>query len=637
MHSRSKTLLCAVLLSATAAFGQELPQPESTPVARYGGAGLDTAATFATTFCGEAAEIVWREVRRERDPEGGTHVFYRQYVAGRNVDAELVGSEVAEHRLPNGKLMGVSGHRFDSVTISGCPAISAAKAGDSARERVLLFKGEFEQHRGEPWTMNVERVARTKETKLKLVQVDGVFRPAYFTVAQDGNGEPYSVVLDAVNERLIAVAESNPGGNCSPSATNQVTAYGIPVRPEITSWRTMKANVATRYGANYTHEGLFVGSNAIRHIVYHGTETSGWKCGAGASYTVHPVKVNSTLSASPVYDDYNNYPDYTFGHPTFFGRAAGDALWNTSRTMAMFKALGRNGWDGLGGDARIVVHAVGGVADRGKWIYQSSSQAPLDSVSLGPTGSMYNGGAALDHVAHEFGHGVIFKTANFPLSGVGLEFHEGFADVIGMLVEKRAQPSGTGVEQSSDWTMAEDMAISGYARGAIDDDADGVAGHEWVGPYFYAGNGGSDRYPFDDRLHRLDSTTLPSAHATGNLLNVAHLIMAAGGSTTLPSGLNPVCSRLWWIDGCESSNAMTSSEYLGSSKAGALLFHAIQFTLTSTTTWNDVADRVNEAAFQKYNLCQYGPQYNAPAEQNAVKKAFAGIGYPRTQPDIQCP
>lgn len=631
MHSRSKTLLCAVLLSATAAFGQELPQPESTPVARYGGAGLDTTATFATTFCGETADVVWREVRRDIDPEGGTHVFYRQYIAGTDVDVELVGSEVAEHRLPSGKLMGVSGRQFDSVVISGCPAISAAKAVDSARERVLLYKGEYEGNRGEPWTMDVERVARMKGTTLKLVQVDGVFRPAYFTVAQDGQGEPYSVVLDAVNERLIAVAEANPGGNCLPNASSQVTAYGIPVRPEITSWRTMKANVATRYSNNYTHEGLWTNANNIRNIVYHGITDTNWRCGTGKSYTVHPLKVNPNLSTSPVYDNYDNYPDYTFGFVPFYGRAAGDALWHTSRTMDVFKALGRNGWDGVGGDARIVVHAYSTLGDQGKFVYNTSSSAPLDSVALGAPNSMYNGAAAIDHVAHEWGHGVIFKTANFPLSGVGLELHEGFADVIGMLVEKRAQASGTGVEQSSDWKIAEDMATSGYARAAIDDDNDndGMTGHRWQGPNGY--------YDFDDRLHRLDSTTLPSAHATGNLLNAAHLIMAAGGSTTLPSGLNPVCSRLWWIDGCESSNAMTVSEYLGSSKAGALLFHAIQFTVTSTTTWSDVADRVNEAAFQKYNQCQYGPQYNAAAEQNAVKKAFAGIGYPRTQSDIQCP
>jgi hypothetical protein len=121
------------------------------------------------------------------------------------------------------------------------------------------------------------------------------------------------------------------------------------------------------------------------------------------------------------------------------------------------------------------------------------------------------------------------------------------------------------------------------------------------------------------------------------MLNVVHHIMAAGGSTDLPSGLNPICARLSNLSGCASTNAVTFNERFGPQKAGELLFYALTNHLTASTTWNDVADRVNEAAFAKYNRCSLGPQYNASGEQSTVRKAFAGIGYPRTQPDIQCP
>lgn len=632
-----------VFLAAIATYGQSLPDPGTTPVALYGealrnahgklvgrGIVLDHDKRVAaseqhavvTSSCGAtAAEIVWREVRRETDSDGGSHVFYRQHLAGEGMDAELFGSEVAVHRMPNGKLVAISGRQFESVVVSGCPALSAAEAVEQAQERVLLQKGEYQQH--QPWTMNSRRFAHLAETELKLVQIDGTFRSAYFTIGDSAEGEPYSVVLDAENRRLLSMTASNPSSNCTPTAPESyVTAYSIPVRPELTNWRTMKANVGSRPGfLAFTHEGVWLPAGGPKMLVYFGTNDYSYMCN-GNGYTLYPLKIRPSLDCcTPVYDDYDLYPAGHFS-------AAGDALWNTYKTMGAFKALGRNGWDNLGGDAKIVVNQ--GNSDSATFIQTADGRGPANSVVIGTPVNMYNLASSLDLVAHEWGHGVIFKTAKFPTTTTqGLQFHEGFADVIAMIVEKRAQASGNGLEQSSDYKMHEDSATSGYARGAVDD----MTGHNWTGP-----NGS---YTFNDRLHRQDEYYDQShIHATGNMLNVVNLIMAAGGSTDLPSGLNPICARpngATRYAGCDAANAVTFNERLGPSKAGTLLFYAIEHTLTSSSTWNDVADRVNEAAFLKYNLCQYGPQYNAPGEQNAVKKAFAGIGYPRTQPDIQCP
>lgn len=671
--TRRSILSCSLLLFATAAFAQLLPTPDSAPIALYGdalyngeselvgrGVVLDDAQTrarsrypaFALSACGAgAAEIVWREVRRHTDPDGGTHVFYRQHVVGGGLDAELVGSEIGVHRLPNGKLYAIGGQQFESVTISGCPNMSAAKAAEEARERVL-YKGEYALQPREAWTMNA-RISRLGDTKLKLVQIDGTFRAAWFTIGDDAKGEPHAVVLDAENERLLAIRDANPGSDCAPTTNqdgtlNLVTAYSIPVRPELTNWRALKANVAVRGGSEeFTHEAVWIPSSlSMRHVAFHGVAGSNadrFRCvtpeGTGTGYTLFPLKRSES---SPIYDDWS-----VLGLVgPLNGRAVGDALWNTYRTMITFKALGWNGWDNKGSEARVVLNT--GESEMGQFMETASLNGPSGSVRIGPPSVMYSLAASLDLVAHEWGHGVIATRAKFNrLDPVGLQMDEGWADVIGMLVEKRAQPTGHELEQSSDWKMHEDAALKDkagdrtYARGAIDDDADNIPGHDWVGPNYV----NSKNYKhYDDRLHQQDTLFDKNhPHATGNMLNVAYLIMAAGGSTDLPSGLNPICARPSAANyqGCEAANAVTFNERLGSSKAGALLFHAITHTVTSSTTWLTVADRVMEAAFAKFNQCQYGPQYNASGEQNTVRKAFAGIGYPPSGAtklrNLECP
>lgn len=637
-------LSSSLLLLSTAAGAQLLPSPESTPVALYGGAVRDAQSKLfgrgvalddkkavpparVETGCGTSgSEVLWREVRREKDQEGNTHVFYRQFLVGEGLDAELVGSEIAVHTMPNGKLIGIGGRQFENVTVSGCPKTSAAQAIERASEKVLLHRGHYGRT-FEPWTMSTTRNERLARTKLKLVQIDGTFRSAWFTDAMDAEDEPFNVVLDAEDDRLLAINAANLNGNCTPTTPESyVTAVGVPVRSEVTNWRTMKANVASRAGTEaYTHEGVWIPSDpALKHIVYHGVEsTNGYACGYGSkAWTIFPLKVNSALSTSPIYDT-------AVSGYNFYGREAGDALYNAQKTMWAFKYMGRNSWDGAGGEVRIVVRS--GTNEQGTFIQTEQYKGPANSVVIGAPVNMYSLAASLDLVAHEFAHGMIYTSAQFNTGTTqGLEFHEGFADVIAHAVEKRVQVSGTGVEQDSDYVMHEDSASSGYARGSLDDEADGITGHSWTGP-----NGS---YTFNDRLHKNDPNyETTHIHATGNMLSVAYNIMAAGGSTDLPSGLNPICSRLTTLSGCEPSNAITFNERLGPQKGGDLLFYAVQYTLTSSSTWNDVADRVNEAAFAKYNQCSLGSQYNAAGEQNAVKKAFAGIGYPRTQPDITCP
>lgn len=224
---------------------------------------------------------------------------------------------------------------------------------------------------------------------------------------------------------------------------------------------------------------------------------------------------------------------------------------------------------------------------------------------------------ALDHIAHEFGHGVIFTSAGFPPGDpVGLQLHEGFADVIGQIVEKLRQPAGTGPERSSDWDLHEDGglcgdgSISGYVRSGERDDS---SQHWWSGP------GGS--YPFNNILHLEDDPPSGSAHENGNKLNVALRLVTVGGQ-------NPVCGRMPWLSGCN-----VSVNAIGQDRAFRIFFTGLQYYLPSNSNWNVLAAYLSLAAWDLYRYC---PHYPATYEQQAINKAFAAIGHPNTGEPFNC-
>lgn len=150
------------------------------------------------------------------------------------------------------------------------------------------------------------------------------------------------------------------------------------------------------------------------------------------SYTVMPLTTNANGNVA--------YAATTGGGTTWRGNVAGDALNFTRDTMSSFSTLGRNGWNGSGGAAHVVVESniIAG-AGRAFFVRQNSNvRAPATAV-VGVTpgaANVYAAAASLDVIAHEWGHGVIDTSANFPCTdpepdSVGCQLHEGFADVIG--------------------------------------------------------------------------------------------------------------------------------------------------------------------------------------------------------------
>ncbi|HEY6137779.1 MAG TPA: hypothetical protein VI670_08450 [Thermoanaerobaculia bacterium] len=133
----------------------------------------------------------------------------------------------------------------------------------------------------------------------------------------------------------------------------------------------MASRVSTTGSESFTHEAVWTPSDpAIRVIGYHAEDTGRFSCSGTTGYTLFPLSITSANCCSPVYDEWAGAP----GDTQFHGRAVGDAMWHTYKTMFAFKYLGRNGWDGLNSDAKISVEA--GTADQGEFMQSPSYDAP---------------------------------------------------------------------------------------------------------------------------------------------------------------------------------------------------------------------------------------------------------------------
>lgn len=617
-----------VLLAATGALAQSLPEAATERLNKH---GRGVAAALSQALAGrmehavvkgremrDAAgrEVVWRVVKDGIDNDGLRHVVYQQYLLTPE-PVELSGSGVILHYDNRGALMAANGRQFRDVRPSNKPRFTAGEAPARARARLEL-DGPFQPESVLQLTEE-KRAHFASTTTLKIVQLGDQYRFAYFTVANDVEGVPHDVVIDAETAEVLASTPSNPGYNCNPTEPWQsYNAQSIPVRPELSAVRrSLKANYAPYRPYPFNYEGFYYNTPAMS--VLQETATTAFLCDTNAtrSYTLFPLMTDSGV---PVYRDRAGYE--------WRGNAAGDALFNTNETMRALATMGRSSWNGSGGDANIIVEStfVAGT-DNAYFINQSGGDPrlpPTRAVIINPSNLFYNLAAGLDIVAHEWGHGVIFTSSNFDRNTlVGRQLHEGFADVIGQAVEKTRQLTGTGLERSSDWHIGEDAStadpltgVTTYIRsGEVDDQA---GGHLWRGP-----NGST---LVDHKMHREDDLGENNTfgHDRGNQLNVAFRLLASGGT-------NPVCTRISTAQGC--GTTMTG---IGFTKARAILFDALQWYLAPGSQWADLADAANLAAYSRYNKCGVDPYWNASAEQAAVDNAFTRIGYPRLGSELAC-
>ena len=547
--------------------------------------------------------ITWIKYRDQTDRKGERHVFYRQHytptselAAGNSPVAQsgvwLVGAELGVHYNFDGELIVAFGTQFEDVVATSEPHVGEAdEAFYVAQERVQDWPG-FIPSGLEDWSpSDIESYISSTRLLLHSDDDNRIFRYVWEIPTRNSSGTGYVATLDAETGLLTSLGSTITWSECSPNSPDQDGAFGYAQNQAITAPYTYLRNIwATETddrGPSYTHEAQKVssGSNPDIHV-FEGTDLDGCDTTGGDQYySLIPVE---TPGWWPVYDN------------TDAGRSAADALYFTYKTMATLDDYGRDGWDDQGSDAVVVVESdCDGNFDNALMVYDFPTPpewAPTPSVAtcqrdLQP----FTSAAAIDIVAHEWGHGVVFTSADWDRSpnpngtaSDGMIFHEGFADIIGHAVEWDNQPSGDDYEKA-DWELGEDRGAAW--RQAYPDD--GI---------------GNESFHEDDPVG-----SLYSPHQAGNRLAVAQYLMSQGGE-------NPVCARLPALDGCD-----VDVNGLGVDKASRILFEVLTVYATSSAGWEHFGNLAKWAAFSLYNRC---PRGNASGEQQAAIDAFTAIGYP---------
>lgn len=546
----------------------------------------------------------WEKIREKDDIKGLRHVFYRQFyrppigpVSAVSPAASegvwLVGAEIGLHYDRDGNLVFGFGTQFDDVVATSVPHIGDRTGAAAATDKAVVDWPDhlaIETGRLSPQMMET----RLFETTLLLYSEDDgrSFDYVWEVPSWDTSGSMHTATLNAESGELIALEEAAVWSECSPNSDDQDYARGVPQNSGVTPWRYIWATETDDRGVSYTHEAHKISSGSNPDIqIFMGMDGDGCN---NNDYALMPIK---TISSVVRYDDYTT--------PEFVpGRSGTDAMYFTYQTMVTFDDLGRDGWDDSGSDAVVVVDSdCGGVTDNATMVYSGTrAWAPTPSVAVcSNVNQSYESSAAIDVIAHEWGHGVVFTSANWSRSTfLGKVYHEGWADVIGHLVEWDNQTSGSGTERA-EWKLGEDRGAATELR-RVDYD-DGVGGYS---------------------LHADDPPGDPtSEHDTGNRLGTAFYLMAEGGE-------NPACDRdpdPGW-DGCDED-----VDGIGVSKAGQILFYALTDFATSSSDWDDFGDLAKTAAFFFYANC---PTSNARSEQRAAIDAFQAIGYFPSNLQIQC-
>lgn len=566
----------------------------------------------------DGGAIVWAVVRDESDDLGMRHRFYRQYFRpGPRLSQtleppystsglEMAGAELGVHTIED-YLATAFGTQFRELILVNEPTIArSAKALEIAKDSLSAWPG-FEPP---DWFVWPTDASDTQVSSLRLVLRslgDGrSFRFTWELIAIDWLGEPQAVLMDATTGALLAVESRRMNDRCAPNpGYAPVTAIVVPQHTPLIPNRSVKASPDTAV-EGFTHEAYWpVTSWGIPSVeVYFGIypPDSPLRCplnwhGDPNFPLLYGLTHVKTITGTVQFDNWTS--------PDVPGRAAGDAMWFARETMAQLKNFNRYGWDGAGSPARVVVDDRCTATKNAEWVNYDTRCGPASNhvgIGLRADPQSYSFAASLDVIAHEFGHGVIQTSANWPYSGDGAQLHEGFADFIGYMTEWYRQPTGCSWE-CADWKIGED---SGFMVRRVDQD-DGLPAN-CCNPDLITGK---------HAYHRLDPVcTCPeTGHYRGNMLGVAYRLMA-----NVPGpNQNPVCGRTWY-SGCE-----INVPAIGVDKASRILFRVLTYYATSTTSWWTLPDLGKAAAYDLYKNCTTG--YSALPEQQSFEKAFLAIGY----------
>jgi len=542
-----------------------------------------------------SGEIVWKPVRDLTDPAGQRHVFVRQYLRRPSGDVELFGSEIGLHYSKTGKFLMAGGQQFEDASVTNSVSIAASDAHRSAIGQLRKAGAPFQAKPYESLETGVRNYLDSHAALLLIPVSTNTFRYAYRVTVESSTEDAYSVIIDADTQQILSATEIALGSNCGPSASSQVGATSTPIRGS--TIRYSGANAYTRGVFPFEAHYEITSAKSI-NIYQQVPKTDNLACIPNTddqTYTLVPLQESSLFSGWAHYGDYSQYK----------GTVAGDALYRTLQTYNVLSGYS----NALGLTMNVVIestHVHPGCMDACATYYMNTVPfawaPPGDAVLIfrtPATSPLYNSAAALDQIAHEWGHKFVQNSTGISTETViGHELHEGFADVIGQIVEKAAEPAGTGLETSSDWDLGEEMALTTPGQYAFSGNRDdGSDGHDF-------GN-----YHLNNNFYSTDNGT--DLHDIANIMNVAYYVMSQGGP-------NPSCGRL---GNCSVYNPVG----LGAGAAGDLFLRALTYYVPSCADWEHLGSYLEWAAFDVYNNCPGGP---GDVAQTAVQRGFEVVGYP---------
>ena len=581
-------------------------------------AGRGVAELPETAVLCPAGEVIWEVARDETDELGLRHTFYRQVLVPSPTLARVLGGVEAPRAVPvlgsevgvhseNGQIYLIFGYQYPTFEIGWQPVIGTARAAYELAQQELARREGFDLA---PWAMwRSERTDQhVQRTRLAARAVDGkTFRLVWQVPTEDAAELPYLAELDAASGEVVQLEPGWSSGTCTPSSNTQVSAVGKAQNPSIAD-RSLWATVAADRGAPWTHEAhkIKVNNQMPEILVYMQTSPgeTGYSCPSDPYQGIMPLQ---TVSGSPRYDDFTT-------PRAIPGRSGGDALWHTYLTFQTLKStFGRCGpWNNCNVAAKLNIGYTLAQTDTAYYWYSGFDEGVRITSN---SARSYTASAALDVVAHEWGHSVVH---NGPGWGTG-ELNEGFADVLGYAVEWLNQPAGTGAEKA-DWMFFEDAP-----KAANPAECDPGSYNRRVD---LDDGAGCYKYHKDDSPYSYDL----GVYAFANMLPVALRLMSVGGYNPLvaASRCNPAT-----MPGC---NQYVSG--VGVEKASKILMRILTAYASSSTQWEDLADLAMQSAWDLYKHCGLGlcPNriYSADAEQYAAADAFTAIGYPPTQDPQEC-
>lgn len=580
------------------------------------GSGIEGIVPASLAVTDSGGSIHWAKTRERVDDLGMRHVFYRQHytppigpVTAKSPAARagvwLVGAELGLHYDAEGLLMFVFGTQHENVLSTTMPTVgTSSDAYSVAQSQAGDYPGFSAAVLGEV----SPRFAASDLSKARLLLLSedpGSFRYSWKIPVRASSGSVHIANMDAATGSITSLRDTATWSACGPDSYepyDQDAAEGEAQNSAIDErdiWATELDSPGT-----YTHEAHKIGTSSIPDIqVFYGTTGADACHQNNDQYALVQVE---TVGGTPT------YPDEVDG----IGKSATDAIFFTERTMNSFDDWGRDGWDDNGGDAVVVVDSYcwNGTVNEATFNYAHDvdwTPHPALSVCKMTTGGAYGFtfAAALDVIAHEWGHGVVYTGPNWDREDEDEEdakeasiLHEAWADVIGHAVEWDNQTSGTGYEKA-DWMFHEDVysSFGSYSRRADEDDGD-TQGEEGF-KYHEADTPGDD----DNFYHH------------GHPLSVAFYLMADGAAT---NHKNPWCET-----DSNNEDCTVTVDDIGVAFASQILFDVLTSWATSSHGMTHFANLARSAAYSRFRNC---PLYNGSDEQQAAIDAFTAIGYPPT-------